>query len=247
MRRILVAACCVALVALSGCSFGGFENAERPETPTLTPAPTPPAADPAAGFEPADGGEIDATRLATVHAATLAGENYTLTVDEGFGPRTVRVSGGRSLTSDGNRTAYRSAGRRFVRYRESGGARTAVHARETDPPTGASLLAANRTLTVTERVERADGTRYVLTTDTTYENGTGPAPYRRVVADERGRVLNYTKSVYQRGFGVEVVESFTLSAVGETTVTTPSWVVPLRYVMPGNGTDGRGDAVRGDG
>jgi hypothetical protein len=238
MRRALAVACCAVLVVLSGCSFGGFGATADAGTPTLTPAPTPTADGPAAGFGPTADGEIAATRLASVHAATFSDTNYTLTVDRGPTTRTVRVAGNRSLTRGGERTTYRSGDRRFVRVRAGDTARTAVRSRERDPPTGASLLATNRTLTVTERIRRDGGTRYVLTASATYENGSGPAPYLRVVADERGRVLAYSKRVYRRGVGVEVVESFTLSAVGETTVATPSWVVPLRYVVPGNGTDG---------
>lgn len=238
MRRALAAACCASLIALSGCSFGVFGPTADAETPTLTPAPTPTADGPAAGFGPTADGEIAAARLASVHAATLGGTNYTLTVDRGATLRTTRVAGNRSLTRGDERTTYRSGDRRFVRVRTGDTRRTAVRSRERNPPTGASLLAADRTLTVTERIQYDGATRYVLTAGATYENGTGPAPYLRVVADERGRVLAYSKRVYRRGVGVEVVESFTLSAVGETTVATPSWVVPLRYVVPGNETDG---------
>jgi hypothetical protein len=263
MRRVALSLACALLVVLAGCSLG--PGSQQP-TPTITPAEvtappikagpgdadaTRPSEDagtssPGADLQLEVGARIDVHALVDAHARTLNDTSHTLRIDQGVGPQFVRV-GSNGLIRIGQRPeggAVLSTRRSFARHQEGPVTRTLARPRTRPIPDGSDLLGQlGGSLMVTETVRQDGERRYVLRTDQqTSTPPDQPRRYVRVVAGERGVVHNHTFGTVIPDEGVAVLDTFTVSEVGSTTVDAPTWVESVRDA-PVDADSGTGTVV----
>ncbi|MFD1586662.1 hypothetical protein ACFR9U_06680 [Halorientalis brevis] len=232
MSRPLAVICCAVLVALAGCAGGGptTETAETTHPSPESPTSTAPASE-ESGLTLAVGATVELETLARAHAKLLENRSYTLRVDRRGGPRVTSVDGsGLARIDDTFRDTFFQTDEAAFRNRtEDGTHRYVARPATLNRSTGADLLAATSGGLVVTNTTTVEGeTRYVLTPGIDYTNASGPRPYRKAVATESGLVTNYTSGTFSPDRGIDVVESFTVTDVGETTVEPPRWVSLIR-------------------
>ncbi|WP_424016880.1 hypothetical protein ACOZ4N_13455 [Halorientalis pallida] len=251
MDRRLLVACCLALVALAGCSggAGGPTPTADDATPTATPADGDGEPNETTGLGLSVGAEVEASALLRAHETALANESYVFR--SGFGlPSGARERASTVVRADeglfeierfqyhplrGEATAlYARDGREYVRFEDGPVTKTVAQPNRTAVPTGRQALVGVESLTVTDTIQRDGERRYVLTAGLDYESADRALPYRRAVVDERGLIHNYTSGEYvppeseRPTEGLLVSRWFDLSNVGATTVAEPDWLTDLR-------------------
>lgn len=241
MQRLLAVTCCAVLVVLAGCAGGGPATDTATTTGTQTEA-TPTTTTPSGGSNVtlAVGETIELATLARVHATHLDGQSYTLRIDRRGGPKVAVVdeNGLARVDEPFRDTFFQTDGAAFQNETEDGTNRYVARPTTRNVSTGADLIAATEGSLLVAHTTTVDGeTRYVLTPGINYTNASGPRPYRRAVATESGLVTNYTSGTFYPDRGIDVVESFTVTDVGETTVEPPRWVSWLRDAPVDDATD----------
>ena len=251
MGRRLLVACCLALVALAGCSggAGGPTPVADDANPTTTPANGDGEPTETTGLDLSVGAEMEAAALVRAHETALADESYVFR--SGFGlPSGARERASTVVRAEdglfeierfqyhplrGEATALYARDRReYVRFEDGPVTRTVAQPNRTAVPTGRQALVGTRTLTVTDTLQQDGERRYVLTAGLDYESADRTLPYRRAVVDERGLIHNYTSGEYippeseRPTEGFLVSRWFDLSNVGATTVDEPDWLTDLR-------------------
>ncbi|SEN45988.1 hypothetical protein SAMN05216388_1003166 [Halorientalis persicus] len=251
MDRRLLVACCLALVALAGCSGGpgGPTPTAEDGTPTATPANGDGEPTETTNLTLSVGAEVEASALVRAHETALANESYAFRSGYGLASGAREQASTRLRADDGlfeierfqyhprrgeAAALYAREGREYVRFEDGPVTKTVAQPNRTAVPTGRQALVGVESLTVTDTIQRDGETRYVLTTGYDYETADQTLPYRRAVVDERGQIHNYTSGEYvppesdRPGEGLLVSRWFDLSNVGETTVDEPDWLTDLR-------------------